>query len=207
MDERKMTLDAFSEALGSSSPTPGGGGAGAYTAALAAALCGMAGHFTVNKKRYQDKAPEIEALMSEAEELREKLCSLVDRDAEAFAPLSRAYSIPKDDPSRDAVMEECLREAAQVPMEVLRLSARTIEMHSELLDGRVSPIIVSDVGTGAVLAWSAMYAAALNVRVNTASMKDRGYAAKLDTEAEELVNSHWTEAERIYKDVYGRFVR
>ena len=206
MDDIKLTLDDFSQALASSSPSPGGGGAGAYTGALGAALCSMAGHFTINKKRFEEKIPEIEAVMAEAEEIRKKLCELVDADAKAFEPLSKAYSIPKDDPSRDAVMEECLRKAASVPMEVLRLSARVIELHERLLDGRVSAIIVSDVGTGAVLAWSAMYAAALNVRVNTASMKDRDHAAKLDNEAEALVDSHWTIAERIYKEVYGRFV-
>ena len=206
MDERKLSLEAFSEALASASPTPGGGGAGAYAASLGAALCVMAGHFTVNKKKFAEKVPEIETIMAEASDISSRLTLLVEKDAEAFEPLSKAYSIPKDDPSRDEVMESCLRGAAEVPMEVLRLSARTIELHEALLDGKVSPIIVSDVASGAVLAWSAMYASALNVRVNTSSMKDREYAKALDSEAEKLVDAHWRTAEKIYKEVYGRFV-
>lgn len=48
------------------------------------------------------------------------LIDLVDGDAESFLPLSEAYSIPKDDPNRDEVMENVLNVACSVPMEIMR---------------------------------------------------------------------------------------
>ena len=43
--------------------------------------------------------------MARAEDLRARLLGLVDTDAAAFEPLSRAYAIPKEDPSRGEVMD------------------------------------------------------------------------------------------------------
>lgn len=69
----------------------------------------MVGNYTVGKKKYADVEEDVKALMARAEDIRARLLALVDADAEAFEPLSKAYAIPKEDPSREAVMEKCLR--------------------------------------------------------------------------------------------------
>ena len=129
---------------------------------------------------------------------------LVDTDAAAFEPLSRAYAIPKEDPSRGEVMERCLRDAAAAPMEILRLCCEAIDLHSEMLD-KGSVMVLSDVGTGAVLCWGALYGAWLNVKVNTKSMADRPYAEAMNDEADGLVEQYWKRAEQIYESVMGRY--
>ncbi len=194
----------FTAALSARTPTPGGGGASALVAALGAELCTMVGNYTVGKPKYAAVEEEVKALIERAEILREKLLALVDEDAVAFEPLSRAYAIPKDAPGRDAVLEECLRTAAAVPMEVLRLSCEAIDLHREMGE-RGSATILSDVGTGAVLCWGALYGAWLNVKVNTKLMTDRACAETLNAEADGLVEKYWKMAEEVYESVMEKY--
>lgn len=198
------TAAGFAELLASKEPVPGGGGASALVGALGAALCSMVANYTVGKKKYAAVEEDVKAILAEAEELRIRLLELVDEDAAAFEPLSRAYAIPKDDPARGEIMERCLRQAAQPPMELLRLSCRTIELHQQLLD-KGSVMLQSDVGTGVIFCWSALYGAALNVKVNTKLMKDRAYAEEMNAEADGLVNKYGKIAGQVYQAVMGRY--
>lgn len=200
----EQTCAAFTELLASKAAVPGGGGASALVAALGAALGGMVGALTVGKAKYAAVEPEIRDLMDRAEALRQKLLACVDKDAEAFAPLAAAYGIPKDDPTRDTVMEACLRQAASVPVEILDLSCEMIELHRQFAD-KGSALAVSDAATGVVFCWSALYGAAVNVKVNTKAMKDREYAQQLNRHVDEQVEKYWKIAEQVYEDVYGRF--
>ena len=204
MDTANQTCGVFLDALASKAPTPGGGGASALVGALGTALCTMVGYYTVGKKKYAGVEEDVKALMAKAEDIRARLLALVDADATAFEPLSRAYSIPKDDPGRGEIMEQCLREAAAVPMEILRLSCEAIDLHREMLD-KGSVMMLSDVGTGVIFCWSALYGACLNVKVNTKSMADRAYAEAMNAEADELVNRYRKIAEQVYEAVMGRF--
>ena len=204
MHTADQTCGAFLDALASKAPTPGGGGASALAGALGAALCTMVGNYTVGKKKYADVEEDVKALMARAEDIRARLLAQVDADAAAFEPLSRAYAIPKDDPTRGEVMERCLRDAAAAPMEILRLCCQAIDLHREMLD-KGSVMMLSDVGTGVVLCRGALYGAALNVKVNTKSMADRAYAEAMNNQVDELVNRYWKVAEQVYEAVMGRF--
>ena len=206
MELMDMTVREFTEVLASKAAVPGGGGASALVGALGIALGGMVGALTVGKKKYAAVEDDVKALMAKAETLRTELLSCIDRDAEAFEPLSRAYAIPKDDPQRDFVMEECLRTAASVPLEIMEKSCHAIDLLAEFAE-KGSVLAVSDAGTGAVFCWSALYGAALNVKVNTAAMKDRTYAKSIDDRVDALMEKYWKIAERVYEDVYGRFCR
>lgn len=199
-----QSCTAFAAALASKAPVPGGGGASALVGALGAALCSMVCNYTVGKKKYAAVEEDVKAILARAEELREKLLALVEEDAAAFEPLSKAYAIPKDDPTRDEVMERCLRAAAAPPMELLRLCCQAIDLHRELLD-KGSAMVLSDVGTGVIFCWSALYGAWLNVKVNTKSMTDRDYAEGLNAEADGLVNKYWKIADQVYEAVMGRY--
>ena len=205
MSTAEQTCGAFLDALASKAPTPGGGGASALVGALGTALCTMVGNYTVGKKKYAGVEEDVKALMGKAEDIRARLLAQVDADAAAFEPLSRAYAIPKDDPGRGEVMEQCLRDAAAAPMEILRLCCQAIDLHREMLD-KGSVMMLSDVGTGVVLCWGALYGAALNVKVNTKSMADRAFAEAMNREADQMVNQYWKIAEQVYETVMGRFL-
>lgn len=203
MEFSKFPIDAFLQALASRDAVPGGGGASALTAALGAALGSMVANLTVNKAAYQDVEEDMYCLMSEAEQIREELEKLVQKDAEAFAPLSEAYGMDKTAPNYRETMERCLRQAAQPPMEILRLSCRMIELHREFAE-KGSRLAVSDAGTGAALCWAAMSGAALNVLVNTRLMRDRVYARKLNDEVDRLTRKYGPIAKATYEQVYQK---
>lgn len=203
MDFPEMKINEFTAVLASKASVPGGGGASALCGALGAALAGMVCNLTDGKKKYAQYQAEIEALRVEAEDIRLGLEKLMDDDAAAFEPLSKAYSIPKDVPGRDEILEDGLRKAAQPPMEMLRLCCRGIKLH-ERLEQIGSVLAISDVGTGAVLCWAGMYGAAMNVMANTHLMKDREYAQKLNSEAEALMGEHWKIADVTYEKIWER---
>ena len=168
--------------------------------AIGISLGDMVGELTTGKKKYADVEEDIRSLMERAQALRVRLLEFVDGDAEAFAPLAKAYGIPKDDPGRDAVMESALRTACSVPMDILRTCAEAIDIIEEFA-AKGSRLAVSDAGCGAILCKSAMQAASLNIYINTKSMKDRACAQALEAEADALLADYTAKADDIYKSV------
>ena len=199
----EKNIDKFLETLASSAPTPGGGGAAALCGALGIALGNMVGSLTLGKKKYADVQEDIAELNAKAEALRAGFVALVDADAEAFAPLSRAYSIPKDDPARDEIMEPALLRAAEAPLEIMRKCAEALELISGYA-AKGSALAISDAGCAAALCGAAMEAAALNVKINTKSMKNRAVADNINAEMNELLQKYFAFSQEIYNDVSGR---
>ena len=198
------SVTEFTEVLASKEAVPGGGGASALAGAIGTALGNMVGSLTTGKKKYAAVEQDIQVLMARAQELRKALLLCVEKDAEAFEPLSRAYGIPKDDPTRDEVMEKCLRNASAAPLEILELCCKAIELQQGFAE-KGSVLAVSDAGTGAAICRGALLGAAINVKVNTKAMKDRDYADDLNRHVDELVEKYSVMAEDIFRGVYARF--
>lgn len=198
-----VSVTEFTNQLSSKTSVPGGGGASALVSSIGIALGDMVGEFTVGKKTYADVEEDIKALMTEAKRLQNQLLECIDEDAKAFEPLSKAYSISKDDPKRNAIMEKCLKDAAAVPFKILELCGKAIDLQEEFAN-KGSKIMISDAATGVALLSGAMKGAAVNVKVNTKLMKDREYANELDCKVEELLNKYIPKADRIYSDVISR---
>ena len=198
-----VSVTEFTNLLSSKTSVPGGGGASALVSSIGIALGNMVGEFTVGKKTYADVEEDIKTLMKKAKILQEQLLECIDEDAIAFEPLSKAYSISKDDPKRDTIMEECLKNAASVPVKIVKLCGDAIDLQEEFAK-KGSKIMISDAATGVALLSGAMKGAAVNVKVNTRLMKDREYAAKLDTEVEELLDKYIDKANIIYAEVISR---
>ena len=188
MAEKMMdkTCAEFADALAAKASVPGGGGAAAYVGALAVALCSMVGNFTTGKKKYAAYEDDVQRMLAEGEQVRVRLLELVEEDAAAFYPLSQAYGIPKEDPSRAEVLEKCTKDALAGPLEMMRQVAKAIELLEEM-NVKGSRMLVSDVGCGAACAAAAMQAAAMNVFINTKGLQDRDYAVRVEAEADALL--------------------
>ena len=206
MDYEAMSTSEFCKVLASKAPTPGGGGASALVGAVGVALGSMVCNLTYGKKKYAELEPALERIMAKAEDLRNKLTGLINRDAEAFEPLSKAYSIPKDDPNKQPEMERCFKLACSVPMEIARAAAEAIELHMELA-GYDTGFAVSDVGCGVVCCRAALEAAALNVYINTKSMSDREYAQAAEAEMDALLKKYCPAADDAYNTVLNKIRR
>lgn len=196
------TITEFMDELASKAPVPGGGGAAALTGAIGIALGDMVGELTTGKKKYADVEADIQALMIEAKSIQNEFLRLIDADAEAFAPLAEAYRIPKDEPGRNEIMEEALKNGASVPMDIMRTCGRALDVVREFAD-KGSRLAVSDAGCAAACCKAVIQAASLNVFINTKSMKNREYAEALNAEADELLEKYNKLADEIFDKVSG----
>ena len=177
----ERSLSAFAAELGSRAPTPGGGGAAALCGALAAALAAMAARLSEGSDK-----PTLPALIERADAQRQELLSLIDRDAEGFAPLSAAYRLPKDMPGRREILREATLLACCAPLEMLRSTAETAEL-LVALQPLCKSLLLSDLGCSALLCRAAMECAAMNLFVNTRTLPDESEAQAMAAEAEALL--------------------
>ena len=198
----QFTCSDFAQELAAKTSVPGGGGAAAMVGALSAALCSMAANFTAGKKKYAAYETDIQRILVEAEALRRCLMALVDADAVGFEPLAKAYAIPKDDPSRDEVMEKATLGACHAPMQMLFACCDVMFLLEELLE-KASRLLLADVGCGAYLCRAAMESAALSVFVNTAELKNRETAAEIELQVDQILKTYLPMADRITASVAG----
>ena len=186
---RHTSCGEFTALLASSAPAPGGGGAAALMGALAASLCSMAAVLTAGRKKYADVKGELDEIVSSAQTLREKLLELIDADAEGFRPLAAAYSLPKDGSNYAEIMRAATLTACEAPMEILRRCCEAVDLLERTLEIG-SPALISDVGCGAAACRAAMESAAMNVFINTRTLKGDGAAEALEKEAAERLNEY-----------------
>lgn len=203
----EKSCSEFVEVLASKAPVPGGGGASAMVGALATALGNMVGSLTVGKKKYAAVEEEMWALKDRCDRLQKDFLHLVERDAEVFEPLARAYSMPKNTEEEKAekarVMEIVLRDACSVPMEIMEKCCEAIDIIAVFAE-KGSVIAISDAGVGAAFAKAALQGASLNVYINTKSMADRALAAELNAKCDRMLEEYTGKADAIFDSVLGR---
>lgn len=204
MDMTKESCRRFVEVLASDAPAPGGGGAAALVGAIGTALGNMVGSLTVGKKKYADVEAEIRALMAKCDSLQEELLDQVEADEKGFVPLSKAYGIPKDDPTRETVLEEATLTACAVPVRIMELCCEALETIS-VFAAKGSRLAVSDAGCAAVCVKAALQAASLNVFINTKAMKNRPLAEELNAKCLKILNKYGAMADRIFDAVKAGF--
>ena len=204
IDFTENSCKDFIDVLASSAPIPGGGGASALVGAIGVALGNMVGSLTVGKKCYVDVEEDIIRCKKEADEITKRLLELVAKDAEVFEPLSKAYSLPKSTPEelakKEEVMAVVLKDACEVPLEIMKTCARGLDLMEEFAE-KGSRIALSDAGVGATLLKSALQGASLNIYINTKSMKDRVLAQQLNDETDSLRKTYEKKADEIFENV------
>ena len=200
MDMTKESCRKFVEVLASDAPAPAGGGAAALVGAIGTALGNMVGSLTLGKKKYADVQEEILALKAKCDALQTELLNQVEADEVSFLPLAKAYGIPKEDPSREAVLEEATIIACSTPMRIMELCCEAID-HIAVFAAKGSRLAVSDAGCGAVMCKAALQAASLNVFINTKSLKNREKAEELNAQANHMLNVYCAKDDEIFHTV------
>ena len=119
----------------------------------------------------------------------DRLASLIDRDSDAYDEVVSAFRLPKasDDEKRmrTAQIQEALRSATEVPLEIMRASAEAIHAAADVAafgNGHAS----SDVQVGLELLMAALRGAKLNVAINLTSLKEAAYVEAAGQEAERV---------------------
>ena len=202
-----VQCDEFVTVLASKAPVPGGGGASALVGAVGTALGNMVGSLTVGKKKYADVEAEMWELKAKCDKLQAEFLRLIERDAEVFEPLSKAYGMPRETEEEKAekarVMEIVLKEACSVPMEIMEKCCEAIDIIVEFA-AKGSALAISDAGVGVIFCKAALQGASLNVFINTKSMKNREYAEELNAKAEAMLAKYTVLADEVFAQVRGR---
>ena len=195
-------MNKFLEELSSSAPVPGGGGASALIGAIGCALCSMVANLTMGKKKYAQYQERIDDLLPFLEKMRVQLMEDIKMDADAFYPLSQAYSIPKDAPERDKIMEEALLTASNAPMKIVEDVSKLVPVLEELeIIG--SRLAISDVAVAAAACSAALKGAVMNICINTKSMKNREVADAMNQQAKDLVADGTKRCDAVYEKIAG----
>ena len=197
----------FVSVLASKAAVPGGGGASALVGAVGTALGNMVGSLTVGKKKYADVEPEIIKLQKQCDALQKEFLTLIDKDAEDFEPLSKAYGLPANTDTEKAekakIMEKCIKDACATPFKIMQKCAEAIKICEQFaLKG--SKLAVSDAGGGVMFCKAALDGASLNVFINTKSSTDRAWADKMNKDADTLIKEYGALADKVFANVKGQ---
>ncbi len=170
------------DAIASGDPTPGGGSASAYGAAMAAALVAMVGRLTVGKQKYADVEAEVWPLIEEATAIQSLMQDAVEKDARAFEAYMKARRLPRDTEQEKADRIKAIQaasiRAAEVPLLVTQNALRVMQLAGRAAEiGNVNAI--SDAGTASAFARAALNGAGLNVRINLLGLEKETAAARM----------------------------
>jgi formiminotetrahydrofolate cyclodeaminase len=185
------SLTSLLDDFRSSAPTPGGGSAAALAGALGASLFTMVASLPKPQATTAADLDRLRSLGERTTAAAKELEALIDRDAEAYESVMRAYRLPKgsenEKATRLAQIQEALKAAVETPLAVMRACAAGAAQGPALLQ-LGNPNASSDVGVGLELLRAGLRGAQLNIEINLTSIKDQHYADAVRREVERLVN-------------------
>jgi len=171
-------LRDFANITASESPAPGGGSVAAYLGVLGVSLATMVANLSSHKKGWDQRWKEFGDQAEIGQQLKDRLLKLVDADTESFNAIMHALSLPKSTPKekamRNKTIQDAIKKAIEVPMEVMLISLESMSL-IRAMAATGNPNSVSDAGVGALCARSAIRGAFLNVKINCAGCEDATY--------------------------------
>ena len=184
----RQLLAAFS----SSDPTPGGGSASALSAALGASLLMMVAALPKTRTGADTERPLLADAAAALGGIRARLTDAIDADAAAYDRVVAAYKLPKqsadEQAARKAAIQQALRDATDVPLDVMRMAAAAIG-HARTIAANGHRAAASDVGVAAALLRAGLRGAALNIDINAGSVSDTAYVDGVRAESAQLSES------------------
>jgi glutamate formiminotransferase/formiminotetrahydrofolate cyclodeaminase len=186
-----MSVRSFVEVLGARTPAPGGGSASALIAAMGAALGAMVGWMTYGKRRFEEKEAVMRRLIPPLHEAMKDLLPMIDRDTRAFNDYLAAMEMPEETGAekarRQAAMQDGLKKAVQVPLEVMRIADRCWDAMVEMAThGNLASR--SDLEVGAKALETGIWGASRNVAINLSSIEDEAFRRGVSGEATTLAS-------------------
>ncbi len=184
------TVAAFVDEVSRDTPAPGGGSIAALAGAIGAALAAMVANLSAGKAEFAARLPLCDELAVRAQQVKDALLAAVDEDTQAFNGVMDALRLPKDNAqqqaARSAALQAGYRHATDVPLATARLchAALALARRAARLGNSA---MITDAGTGALLAVAGLRAAAYNVRVNLKSMRDAAYVQTTRDELDQLL--------------------
>jgi glutamate formiminotransferase len=185
----RLDLRQFCNETLSDSPAPGGGSVAALMGALGASLGGMVANLSAGKRGWDEQVDYFSGWAVKAQQMKDELLFLVDEDTAAFNNVMNAFGLPKDSAeektARSAAIQEAYKHAAEIPLRVMQTSLKSYELLAAMAE-KGNPASISDVGVGLLASHACIEGAAMNVRINLASMKDEKAKAAFSKQVQEI---------------------
>ena len=205
----ELTVNEFTDLLGSDAPAPGGGSAAALSGAHGAALTAMVCALTLGRKKYAAYQALAEEGFQQASEYKAAFLSLMEDDTEAFNGFRAAMSLPKETGEEMSARQEAMAKAVSactlIPLRVMYQAVLTLEL-TESLIGKTNQNAVSDLGVAALDLRAALEGAWLNVRINLPGLPSEEMAADFRHDGETLLARGGALADRILTAVDAALV-
>src|SRR5439155_5453622 len=188
-DFSSMPVSQFLESVAAAESVPGGGSVAALAGALAAALGKMVLGFTLNRKKYESHQATLRQHLHVLEDTLSELRLAVDQDSQAYSQVMAALQLPKSNESektlREQKLQEALRQATEVPLQVAESAYKTLQALQELRPIS-NPNLTSDLNVGFWMAMAACQGALENVSINLRSIHDSAFVASKEVRTQEF---------------------
>ena len=183
--------------ISSADPTPGGGTVAALTLAHAQSLALMVSRLTVGKEKWQEGHIISSKIINSESVFLERSIHLAKADSIAFDKVMESYRMPKNNDKEKEIRKNAILKstigAAKAAFEIALEGHKFLMYLPELAKfGNLNAI--TDLAASAELAYSAIYIASLNVKINVDSMDDneldeiQNNTTKIISESEELIS-------------------
>jgi formiminotetrahydrofolate cyclodeaminase len=177
-------------AFSSPDPTPGGGSASALAAATGASLLMMVAGLPKTRTGGDNERTALSTAAAALDRIRARLTDAIDADAAAYDRVVAAYKLPRasgdEQAARKTAIQQALRAATEVPLEVMRMSAAAID-HAKTIAASGHRAAASDVGVATALLRAGVRGAALNIDINAGSLSDQEYVDGVRAESARLL--------------------
>lgn len=165
------SVDDLLELIAARRPVPGGGAVAAISAALGVALGAMVLGYSLGAKRAAGREAELEDALAQFARARAALTQLADEDGAAYAALSAALGLPRNDPARRGLTSSAALDAIRPPEAVLGVCAHVLGV-LETLAPITNCQLASDLRAAAVLLDAAGRAAECMIDANLPLIAD-----------------------------------
>jgi formiminotetrahydrofolate cyclodeaminase len=187
-----LSISAFTDALASTEPTPGGGTAAAVAGAMGAALLMMVAGLKKTRGNNDQERATLGEARAALTSVRERLLTLADTDSEAYNKVVAAYRLPKatdaEKSARKQAVQQAMRAATEAPLDILRTIVDGVA-YAKRVAQFGNPSAESDVRVAIELIEAAAAGAAANVETNLVGLEDEAFRKSTASTMVELSNA------------------
>jgi formiminotetrahydrofolate cyclodeaminase len=187
-----LPISAFTDALASSEPTPGGGTAAAVAGAMGVSLLMMVAGLQKTRGNTDAERATLAEARAALTSVRDRLLVLADTDTEAYNKVIAAFRLPKTTDEEKAARKKAVqagtRAATEAPLEILNTVVEATAYAKRIAQyGNVNA--ASDVRVAIELLEAAGSGASANVEINLTSIDDEGFRKSTANRMIEMSNA------------------